>query len=105
MEEKLDSIQDTIPEQDEAAVDAAANEQEALKVDNETNVDTEEESAEQDGENKEFVLPIKFNKENINLNRDEAITYAQMGKKDEQISEEYSFYRKKEYSYAFDAWS
>lgn len=94
MEENLNPTQDTIPEEENKAAEAAENEQVNTDSAGATNDGTEEKPAEQDEDNKDFALPIKFNKETYNLSREEATTYAQLGKKYEQISEEYSFLHK-----------
>lgn len=89
MGEKLDSVQDTIPEQDETAVDTAENEQETSDVENETNVDTLEKPAESDEGTVFPGLSIKFNKKNIDLSHEEAVAYAQKGMKYDQIEADF----------------
>ncbi len=94
MDENLNLNQDTIPEEENEAAGAAENKQEKTDGADATNEGADGNPAEQEGDNKDFVLPIKFNKETLNLSREEATTYAQMGKKYEQISDEYSFLHK-----------
>ncbi len=94
MDENLISTQDTIPEEENAAAEAAENEQENIEVPEESNDGAEEKPAEQD---EGALLPgisIKFNKKNIDLSHEEAVTYAQKGMKYDQISEEYSLLHK-----------
>ena len=86
MEENLNSIQDTTPEQESMAAEAAENEQANTNDVDATNDGAEEKPAEQNEENNNFVLPVKFNKKNVDLKYDEAVAFAQKGMKYDQIS-------------------
>ena len=86
MEEKLTNVQDTTPEQEEAAAEVAEEMQENTDSAGDTNSGAEGNPAEQNEENNNFVLPVKFNKKIVDLKYDEAVTFAQMGMKYDQIS-------------------
>lgn len=87
MEENLNPTQDTIPEQENTQVaDAAEEMQENAENVDDTNGGAEGNPAEQNEENSDFVLPVKFNKKNVDLKYDEAVAYAQKGMKYDQIS-------------------
>lgn len=86
MEENLSSIQDTTPEQESMAAEAAENEQVNTDNADTTNDGAEVSPAEQTKENENFVLPVKFNKKSVDLKYEEAISFAQKGMKYDQIS-------------------
>ena len=85
MEEKLNPTQDTIPEEENVAAEAAENQQENIKVPEESNDGAEEKPAESDEGTLHPGISIKFNKKNIDLSHEEAVTYAQKGMKYDQI--------------------
>lgn len=86
MDENLNPQQETIPEQDNPPVADAAEQQE--NTDNAENINdgAEERPAEQKEETPLPGLSIKFNKKNIELSHEDAVSFAQKGMKYDQIS-------------------
>lgn len=85
MDENLNPTQDTTPEEENLAAEAAENEQENIEVPEKSNDGAEEKPAESDEGTLLPGISIKFNKKNIDLSHEEAVTYAQKGMKYDQI--------------------
>lgn len=86
MDENLSPIQDTTPEQESMAAEAAENEQAKTEAAVDTNDGADGKPAEQDEGALLPGLSIKFNKKNIDLSHEEAVSFAQKGMKYDQIS-------------------
>lgn len=99
MEENLNPEVDTTPEQEEQLPDdvsaAEGNDEKAVKeVDAQNTNESDTDGTEASENVPESFLDIKFNKEIIGLNREEAVTLAQKGKKYDQIYGEYEKLKK-----------
>lgn len=99
MDENLNPEVDTTPEQEGQLPDdvsaAEGNDEKAVKeVDAQNTNESKADSTNASANVPESFLDIKFNKEIIGLNREEAVTLAQKGKKYDQIYGEYEKLKK-----------